>query len=285
MCFLRIVLCLGCLWMGACVKVPPPEPPPELAVFCILSPGDSLLTVTLSRVVRVGERFRLDSVVTVSNAEVVLAEGIRMVRLTFSPRHRRYEARNADFVKPDAEYRLTVRLPGQPPLLARFTVPSVCPVLATNGGFVGEDYVFSVDWMDIAGQKNYYYLTGVVEGGIPGRPLNGQVTVGTVGVSWGSGANSRLFSTDQGRDGQRQYSPEGLIRKAGRATDPLVMQLVLQNMDKAYFEYGQKGFGRIDTDDGLISRFKEPILVESNVENGLGIFSAYTRQTVRVRIR
>jgi len=280
--FSNVAIGLIFLCAVGCVKVPPPEVLPEYAVFCVLSPEDSLLTVTLSRVVPVGERFRLDSTVVVPASAVMLTEGLNTVRLAFNPRTRRYEAPNNRFVRPDAIYSLTVQLPDHPPLLARCTVPSVCPEFSTSGQLAGDDYVFTVDWPDIAGQENQYYLTGTVEGGFPTKP--GQVTVGMTGISWGNGFNPRFFSTDKDRDGQRQYAPEGTIRKAATATEPMVMELVLQNMDKTYFDYGQKGFGRIANDNGLFSRFREPILVSSNVENGLGIFGAFTQSKARFRV-
>ena len=279
---------IASLWMVAvavgCVRVESPSPLPTHAVFCVLSPGDSLLVATMSRVVPVGERYRLDSVVSISNAVVSISGNSRTVRLAYNATKRRYEAANDRFVLPRETYRLRAQLPNELPLEASCRVPAECPEMKVKGEKNGEDFGFNVNWLDIPGEENRYFLTASVDGvGLIQSP-NGTIGIQNLLVSWGTGFGSRIFTTDKNKDGQRLFSPEGVVRKAFPSRDSLVLRVVLENMNPDYFDYSQTAPSQRTSDDGLIGRLKEPVLVPSNVENGLGIFGAYTRRTVRVRV-
>ncbi len=284
----RLLVLVGVVSLvSACIEVESPQPLPDYAVFCVLSPGDSLLIATLSRVVPVGERYRLDSTVALPDAVVTLAEGNRVVRLRYNARNFRYEIRNEGFVQPQRTYRLAAEIKNQAPLRASCRVPSDGLAFTTTGEFSGEDYVFSVTWTDLPGEENFYFLTGEVQGNVPMRvPIgNGLTGISPLMVAWGTGFNPRVFTTDKNRDGQRFYSPEGIVRRAANATDSVLLSIRLENRSPEYFEYSQKILDQPMGEDGLISRFKEPALVPSNVENGLGLFGAFSRKTIRVRLK
>lgn len=279
---------IASLWILAvavgCVRVESPSPLPTHAVFCVLSPGDSLLVATMSRVVPVGERYRLDSAVSIPNAVVTISGKFRTVRLAYNAAKRRYEAANDRFVLPRETYRLRVQLPNQLPLEASCRVPAECPEMKVQGEKNGEDFAFNVTWPDVPGEDNQYFLTASVEGNGFVQSPNGTIGIVNLLVSWGTGFGSRVVTTDKNQDGQRLFSPEGTVRKAFPSRDSLVLRVVLENANPDYFDYSQAVASQRTSDDGLIGRLKEPVLVPSNVENGLGIFGAYTRRTVRVRI-
>lgn len=286
---IRCILLLMVVTAG-CIKVEEPEQSLRHAVFCALSPEDSLLTATVSRVVSIGERYDSDSVEIVT-ATVTVSNGTLTKQLIYNAKQRRYETPNDGFVQSGQQYQLTAQVEQTTPLTGTCVVPSTAPEFQLKGELLGDDYAFIINWQDQPNERNYYKISTDIQGDAPppySPPTGGSATAvvgSSLQVNWGSGFAPYLFLTDETSDGQRIQPVDGFVRRAALSINPIYVSVSVSNMDKLYYEFDRASYKTTATDDGLLNRFKEPGEMPSNIENGLGIFTAYSRRTVRIRIK
>jgi hypothetical protein len=133
-------------------------------------------------------------------------------------------------------------------------------------------HIVNVYFTDIQGEKNYYRL-------ICELITYNLKTFKAPFILRLSGPEIDYF-TDKGRDGMRskfELNVVGVNQKA----DSAFLKVYLLNTDKSYYDY-HRSLGNYDSGD---DPFTEPSPVFSNVNGGLGIFAAYTVDSLIFRLK
>lgn len=130
---------------------------------------------------------------------------------------------------------------------------------------------------DFPGESNYYRLLVSSEyyGGPFGNPSVGSVT-----------DNGDIMFNDKGRDGKKFVLrslefPSAYVDTPYNNVDSSFLRIYLLNTDKAYYNFHQSLLNYSLGDQP----FTEPSQVYSNVTGGLGIFAAYTVDSLIFRMR
>jgi len=134
---------------------------------------------------------------------------------------------------------------------------------------------FKISITDWAGENNYY------------RMLCSFQSYGNPVFIYSSGATDMpdIMYNDKGRDGEklilRTLEPIGVPLDAPYRPDSAFLRIYLLNTDKEYNDFHQSLLNFSFGDQP----FTEPSTVYSNVRGGLGIFAAYTIDSLIFRIR
>ncbi|MBD0254725.1 MAG: DUF4249 family protein, partial [Cytophagales bacterium] len=80
-------------------------------------------------------------------------------------------------------------------------------------------------------------------------------------------------------DGAQFSSPETSFPVVRDYHDSVTLYAYLLHTDRAYFEYHRTLRANADSNP-----FAEPVLLYSNVEGGLGVFAAFNRTTLEVKL-
>jgi hypothetical protein len=92
--------------------------------------------------------------------------------------------------------------------------------------------------------------------------------------------DQKAYFNDKGMDGLRaKVSIEGI--GLSDMTDSCFLKIYLLNTDKAYYDY-QKSLEKYNSGE---DPFTEPSPVYSNISGGLGIFAAYTVDSLIYRLK
>lgn len=274
-----------------CINVEQLQPVARYAVFCVLVPEDSVVAASVVRIIRVGERFTTDSL-TVPGADVLLTNEIGdRLRLVYNARQRRYVATNQSFVKVNQRYRLVISFSDSKPMTASCTVPDVAPVLQLTGQVINDDYSFSAQWQDNPNRRNQYKLSPTLSAEAnpnASGPLGGTATATPTSmvlfVSWDDSSASYLYVNDELTQTGQVLQRDGTIRRLSDVKK-LILTLSLLNADRLFLDYDRLSLKQNGTEDDLLTRFSEPIELPSNIENGLGVFCAYSRSTVKIQVK
>jgi hypothetical protein len=148
----------------------------------------------------------------------------------------------------------------------------------SNDPFLGilANLTLKVSITDFPGESNYYRVL-----------YNFRSYGGAFGSSISSGAsdNGDVIYTDKGRDGKkfvlRSLEPISFAINPAYSSDSSFLIVYLLNTDKAYYDFHQSLLNYSLGDQP----FTEPSQVYSNVSGGLGIFAAYTVDSLRFRIK
>jgi hypothetical protein len=124
---------------------------------------------------------------------------------------------------------------------------------------------------DIPGEDNFYRIFGTVRGYSPFSRLSGEVFFDTE------------FFSDAGMDGKSIVSnmDEHNSEFLSMAEDSLFINIYLFNTEKSYFRYHKSMMNYVSGEDP----FTEATPMYSNISGGLGIFSAYTIDSLLLRLR
>jgi hypothetical protein len=134
---------------------------------------------------------------------------------------------------------------------------------------------FKISITDWPGEPNYY------------RMLCSYHSFGNPILNFSSGSTdiNDVMHNDRGRDGGklilRTLEPVGIPLDAPFRPDSVFLKIYLLNTDKEYYDFHQSLLN-YSFDD---KPFTEPSTVYSNVMGGLGIFAAYTIDSLIFRIR
>jgi hypothetical protein len=289
-----LLLALVCL-LAACEKevtsLNLPAPESQLAINAFISPQDTVVEVAVYESKPVfGER---PGSVTdlIRDATVTLSDGQRTVALTLPGNvpfasSRNYHVMARDFpIEAGKTYFLRVSTPDGRLVTAQCTVPAAPPVpemrfnlpvdTSASGTPNYREYTGALHWQDPAGEENFYR----VDADINYVRVDNQ---GTVWDDWRqiywSDDKSTTFS-DARLDGAQFSSPETTFPVVRDYHDSITLYAYLLHTDRAYFEYHRTI--RANTDG---NPFAEPVLVYSNVEGGLGVFAAFNRTTLEVKL-
>lgn len=287
--FFCALLPLAAVLLGACEKevtgIQLPESNSKLVVTSFISPQDTLVRVDVARS-RPALGTRTDLTPFVQDALVTLSDGDRTINLPYKGLTA-YAVDSQSFpVVAGRTYTLRVSVPGGESVEATCTVPEALslPVLAldsiSQAERVWKQYVVRLNWADPAGADNYYRVAAEVTREFtlkPGEtPPRGPRDYP---VSW---EGDELIE-DKEQDGTALFSPKGtFIAALSTDTAKVSLHAHVLHTDRNYFQYHRSIYAAARTDG---NPFAEPVLVYSNITGGLGVFAAYNRATVLMKLR
>jgi hypothetical protein len=289
-CLLATVLLLACEKEVTSIKLPAASS--QLVIHSFISPQDTLLNVyvTESRPVT-GDR--VGSVSTpVVDAAVILSDGERTIRMPLTSiftgsRGDVYRVRAEAFpVVAGRTYFLEVSTPDGRRATAQCTVPEAraTPEVLLDSAVRNDygrefmQYTGKIRWQDYPGETNFYRVAGEMVSIFMNSSAPDQSVERRLGVNWEGNPNATFFS-DSRLDGASFSSPAATF-PAPTFMKSATLFLYLLTTDQAYFEYHRTLWaGEND------NPFSEPVLIYSNIEGGQGIFSAFNRTTLELRLK
>ena len=170
---------------------------------------------------------------------------------------------------------------------AQCTVPAVNNTLSVRldssdaprqggGGFPGGSklYRYEYTWQDAPGRSDYYRVAGDVRNSLSSSSGSSYYISGP--ISW----DGNDLVTDVGFDGTRltTTSDGRYFQREGGS----ILYAYLLTTDEAYYRYHATLRQSRESDS---NPFAEPVLVYSNMKNGLGVFAAFNRHTLVVRLK
>lgn len=300
--FVALISLPGC---GSLVQEVDPDNIPtsaaKLVIHSYISPQDTILAVVVEAPRAVlGQQTNYFTRASIANATVDLSDGTRTVRLPYVSRDGLYytNPRNLPIVA-GRTYTLTVSAPNYPTASAQCTVPSqVMPTEIRIDSTYRDNFeqrqlttVGRLVWQDPGGQANYYRVTGVSSKTViarfsprPNMPPRDTMITQINSLSFDE--PSIALANDKGKDGERFVSPSGFPRNYnfGQSEQLLALRftMTLLATDEPYYRY-HDAIQRQDRAGD--NPFAEPVLIPTNIQNGLGCFAAFNQASLTVRVK
>jgi hypothetical protein len=295
---------MGLLGCGSLVQEVDPGKVPtttaKLVVHSYISPQDTVLAVLVEAPRAIlGQQANFNRV-SIGNATVDLSDGTTTVRLPYVPKDGLYRISPRSLpIIAGRTYTLSVVAPNYPAVRAQCTVPAqVVPTEIRIDSIVQSQFeqqrqitpVGRLVWQDPGGQPNFYRVTGYSTRivAIPNYPGPNGTTRDTTLTQVSSLRFDKpvALATDQGRDGSRFISPTATpayfyTNQIERLLS-LRFTMSLLTVDENYYRYHDA----VDLQDNSGDNpFSEPVLIPSNIQNGLGCFGAFNQASLTVRVR
>lgn len=260
---------------------------------------DSVFTVNVSRTFNIFENESENNLPFINGANVRLFENDNYLFNLDSFGYGYY--RKSDFY-PEAgkQYRITVSYGSYKNIESIASVPHMVPIVAFDTssiiavpsyGGTETEYTGKITYNDPPDTTNYYQLTCML------YIYNGPNLLFAYqqGI-WPTDENSRFFDgeyngnllwSDKLTNGQQvsfsfvYYSSYEYELPPDRDQQRLKFEFRLQSLTKEYFTY-LKSLGIYWETGGSDNPFSEPVVIYSNVDNGYGIFGAYSQDTTSV---
>lgn len=254
------------------VKIPETEPKPVLV--CFISPEDSLIRVKLTNSIPLYTDNSKKYPYEINDAEITISNGINSHKIPLFRDTIGYQLSTRVFpINAGVTYTLEVKIPDGRYLTAKTTVPKdnfpsfnfeIEKTLFDSSEFgVEYDLLYELSWNDIPSATNFY------RGVIYNLYSDSILGIDTLATPF-----NELFESDEGKDG-------GIILIKGQSklfyipgsSTPInssnyIAYLMLCN--KEYFDYHKDLYTNND-----VNPFAESKLNFSNIEGGIGCFSAY----------
>lgn len=224
---------------------------------------------------------------SVSNAQIIFKEDDITIPVTYDPVNTRYFANIIP--KPASRYFISVQAGSNPLALSIAVMPSLLQNAVSKlqiGGGVDASGVtsdlISIAWTDNGAEKNYYKINFLYYSELAGQflPFEYNVTddvlLSTDAVKTNDGGY--IFRDNSFNGKQKSLSavpPFGLVSN----TAPYKYLIQLQNISEDYYKYSTTLQRFRDAQDFNQGLFTEPIVVYSNIINGLGIWAGITMQS------
>jgi hypothetical protein len=251
---------------------------PMLSVTCFISPEDTLLRASISRVNPLfGDQDNEENNL-LDDATVTLSNGSSEVVLTYNAFYNEYQAQASSLpIHAGATYFLHIEAPDYPILTATTTVPSE-QIQNISGQLIDVQFNTS-DWensmalkmelgWDNANEEVNYYR-GLVT-------LTDTVTFDGITETYTHQILSFMDKWDKDNPSRIELSRTGYYFTYEESTNyALTFHLLLCNRD--YYEF-HKSVENINSE----SPFAEPALIYSNTQGGLGVFAAYRKVTIGI---
>lgn len=286
----------------------------KLVVHCFISPQDTALVVYINTPRAVLGTSYVDAgylpTSSIQNTLVNLSDGNTTVQLAGVggqyPLYYSIAARKLPIIT-GRTYTLTVSNPYFPAVTAQCTVPQLVKpteiqidstTILTNGGAQfdpkGPMLTGRLVWQDPAGQPHYYQVNGQTI-----KQLKAKVTYPQsvpqrdtlVRIDTPLRFEKSTLVDDKAKDGSSFISPKGQTTgnySYSRYDFPTATLLsytvvmTLSNVDENYYRYQAAIEQQGQAED---NPFAEPVLIPSNIQNGLGCFGAFNQSSLTVRVR
>ena len=256
-----------------------PEFSQKLVINSFISPGDSVSYITVSSNQRIFGDLSINE--TTGNLTAFLSDGTREIKLDTSKTGFRFFPENMQ-IEEGRTYTLRVLSDKGFSPEASCKVPfkrntsievdTFITEINNPGNPPFENMMADIYLTDYLGEDNYYRVSAeqyIYDKRFTYSPL--------VNISYG--LEEKGFS-DKGRDGKRILIGTIWITDP-RQADSSFLKFYVLFTDKAYYDYHQS----LDNYSAGGDPFSEVSPIYSNVTGGLGIFSAYTADTLIVRLK
>lgn len=258
--------------------------PEKLVLGCFISPQDDTIraTLTLSRPIY-GRRgnawdWEFDQV---TNAVVRLTDGTNTATLVYNSTEEAYILPAAALpIVAGGRYTMTVEAPDGKRVRASCTVPATqnyAPQIQTTGVGSTQRWDWRIritaNWQRLPGEQRYFSFS-------PGYYIhNPSFGSDWVENSWSDNFFSMKFYSDQDLvNGQFQHREELYPSSIGPGLNKYAMYGSLKELDVHSYRYLSSLQAQYQSGTG---GFAEPIVVYSNVEDGIGCFGATNTYVVR----
>jgi hypothetical protein len=269
-----ILLIIVALSLNACIVVDESIIIPKYAVYSILCPTDSLISVFVGKVYEVNQSFPTDTGKYISSAKVFISNSEKKEQLIFNRKTKRFELANKGFLESNKQYFLEVNIDNTILLKAKTTIPDEVENVKTNKEINENDANVIISWQDSPQNTNFYKLEAKTESSNLGLYLP---------FNWEK-SGSYWRTNDVFKEGKIINSPYGTLPNLDKVTGKIGVLLTVFNMEKLYFDFDKK-IESVQLRDTFTEKFESPIILESNIENGLGLFSSYTKKNIFVSIK
>lgn len=246
-----------------------PKAEKKVAVFCVISPQDSIITAEVSYSAPVFLSSSKPEII--KDATVILSNGSKSVLLTYDAVKQKYVAdTNQMKINYGESYTLNITTQAGEQVSAACRVPDAFfPNFTAEPLRRKEDldyyiYRLLVKWTDQPGVKNYYRVYA-----------EERVNVGSIGMDFYNDLGSTMFE-DKDNDG-KQVSVSHYFDYVSGGSE-LWFDVYLLNVDEHYYKYHE---GRIRYEGD--NPFAEPNIIYSNVQGGLGCFGAFVYNRTSVK--
>ena len=265
----------------------------KIAVVALLSPPDSLIAAFVSIVNPLNKEFNVNESIP-KNAKISIISGDRKIILPYVDSTQRYQIFDKSFVKFDNQYELIVEVKGYNSVRSSYnTLKEITPTASQSND--DKKVTFSIKWKDTPVEANTYNVYV--------RYWNQQIrSTSFSGVIWNNNIGSS-FSISDVNLSNPEITAIANLTKSKSISDTTTFFVIFSNIDQqtnAFFSKRSSQYNQNESNQQSISdfisdvsnkqtdlnsffeRFKEPVLIPSNIENGLGYFGGYYGKTIKI---
>jgi hypothetical protein len=271
---IAIVINYGCE-TDANVIVPAGER--KLVVGGFLSPTENEHQISLSQT---DPLFSTDTPISLANVKLTISSDSSIYSPSYDFNSGTFQFNNNQFkIENDKNYHLKIvtedgkivesdmrTLSNQMPLVTDLKLN--IDTVYTDFMYPELQYSLKISWNDLIGEQNYYRL-------IANRLLKDFDSNDTI-VEPLSYFNEYELKDDKGKDGQVLTANFKYI-ESGAMNSPIGFEIILMKVDVNYYNYYKTLNNYADGDP-----FAEPVILFSNIQNGLGVFCNFQTEKRRV---
>ena len=249
----------------------------KLVVGGFLSPEENEHQISLTQT---DPLFSTDSPISLANVKLTISSDSINYSPTFDFISGTFQFNNNQFkIENDKNYHIKIvteegkivesdmrTLSNQMPLVTdlKLTVDTIY----TDWIYPEIQYSLKITWNDLVGEQNYYRI-------IANRLLKDFDTNDTI-IEPLSYYNEYVLKDDKGKDGQ-VFSANFNYKESGATNSPIGFEIILMKVDVNYYNY-HKTLNNYSSGDP----FAEPVILFSNIQNGLGVFCNFQTEKRRV---
>jgi hypothetical protein len=271
---IAIVINYGCE-TDANVIVPAGER--KLVVGGFLSPSENEHQISLSQT---DPLFSTDTPISLANVKLTISSDSSSYSPSYDFNSGTFQFNNNQFkIENDKNYHLKIvtedgkmvesdmrTLSNQMPLVTDLKLN--IDTVYTDFMYPELQYSLKISWNDLIGEQNYYRL-------IANRLLKDFDSNDTI-VEPLNYFNEYVLKDDKGKDGQVLTANFKYI-ESGAMNSPIGFEIILMKVDVNYYNYYKTLNNYADGDP-----FAEPVILFSNIQNGLGVFCNFQTEKRRV---
>jgi hypothetical protein len=256
-----------------------PEYKQKLVISSFISPGDTVSYISVSSNQRIFGELNIKE--TIGNLTAFLSDGTREIKpdtsktgFKFFPENMQIEEGKTYTLRVLSDKGFSPESSCKVPFKRKIEidVDTFNTVIINPGNPPYKSTMANIFINDYMGEDNYYRVLGEQYTYIE------KFTYSPL-INWLYDLGEKVFS-DKGRDGKR-FLINTIHITDPELSDSSFLKLYILFTDKAYYDYHQS----LSNYSGDGNPFTEVSPVFSNINGGLGIFSAYTSDTVIVRLK
>ena len=249
----------------------------KLVVGGFLSPEENEHQISLTQT---DPLFSTDSPISLANVKLTISSDSSSYSPSYDFNSGTFQFNNNQFkIENDKNYHIKIvteegkivesdmrTLSNQMPLVTdlKLTVDTIY----TDWIYPEIQYSLKITWNDLVGEQNYYRI-------IANRLLKDFDTNDTI-IEPLSYYNEYVLKDDKGKDGQ-VFSANFNYKESGATNSPIGFEIILMKVDVNYYNY-HKTLNNYSSGDP----FAEPVILFSNIQNGLGVFCNFQTEKRRV---